>query len=174
MLWKNLLALSVSPGEIVLRGSLVYLGVLAMLRCVGRRQTGSVGATDLLVVVFLADAVQNGMAGSQKTVLDALLLAATIIAWDQSLDWLAHRSPKLERLLRSPALLLVRDGRMLPRNMRRELITVTELTGLLREQGMEDLSQVKACYLEGDGHISVIPTADTNLTRHGGKNEHGS
>jgi uncharacterized membrane protein YcaP (DUF421 family) len=168
MLWK-ILTFSVPPGEIVLRGSLIYLGVIVMLRLSGRRQTGGVGTSDLLMVVFLADAVQNGMAGAQKSIMDALLLAATIISWNHTLDWLAHRSRLVSRLLTLPALLIVRDGRMLRGNMRQELITVDELMGLLREQGVQDLSCVKACYLEGDGHVSVIPIREA-----GGAGEEGT
>lgn len=164
MLLTSLLTLSVSPGEIVLRGALVYLGVIALLRLAGRRECGGVGTTDALVIVFLADSVQNGLAGPQKTVLDALLLAATIIGCDQLLAWLAYRSPRLARLLRSPALLLVRDGRILRRNLRHELLTVEELMGLLREQGVSDVAEVRSCYLEGDGHVSVIPARTAGST----------
>jgi uncharacterized membrane protein YcaP (DUF421 family) len=155
--WKSILPFTMSPLEIILRGSLVFLGVTAVVRLSGRRQTGAVAVVDLLVVVFLADAVQNGMAGGQKSVADALLLATTIVAWDRSLDWLAFRIPWVARVLQPAPLPLIRDGRMLRQNMRQELITVEELNALLREQGVEEAASVRLCFLEGDGHISVIP-----------------
>ena len=80
----------------------------------------------------------------------------TIVAWDYFLDWLGFTFPAFGRLLRPAPLPLVKDGRKLRRNMRKEMITTEELMGLLREQGIESLSEVRRCYLEGDGHISVI------------------
>jgi hypothetical protein len=126
--------------EIVLRGTLVYLALFFMLRFDGKRTAGAIGITDLLVVVVIADAVQNAMASEHKTVLDGLLLAATILFWDYALDCLGYRSPRFRRLLRAPPLPLVRDGQMLRRNMRQELVTVDELLSLLREQGVEDVA----------------------------------
>ncbi len=85
-----------------------------------------------------------------------MFLVATIVCWNYALDWLGYRVPWLQRFLRPPALLLVKDGRMLPRNMRRELITKDELMSHLREQGTDNLADVKEAYMEGDGRISVI------------------
>ncbi len=66
------------------------------------------------------------MASEHKTVLDGLLLAATILFWNLALDWMDFRFPRLQRLLRPPALPLVRDGQLLRRHMRQELVTVDE------------------------------------------------
>lgn len=154
--WKEFLLPSSSILEIVVRGTVVYLALVLLLRFVVKRQVGGVGLTDLLLVVVIADAVQNAMASEHKTVMDGLLLAVTIVFWDYALDWMGHRWPAMQRLLRAPAFMLVQDGQMLRRNMRHELVTVDELMSLLREQGVEDLAKVKAAYMEGDGHLSVI------------------
>lgn len=163
--WKEIYTLGSPLAEIVLRGTLVYLALFFMLRFGGKRTAGAIGITDLLVVVVIADAVQNAMASEHKTVLDGLMLAATILFWDYVLDWLGYRSPRLQRLLRPAPVPLVRDGQMLRRNLRQELVTVDELLSLLREQGVEDVASVKAAYIEGDGHISVIQR-DSQESRH--------
>lgn len=154
--WRAVLVPSVSPLEIILRGTLTYLVLFLLLRLVLKRETGQVGITDLLVVVLLADAAQNAMAGEYRSVPDGILLVSTIIGWNYALNWLGFRFPRIERLVHPPPLLLIKDGRLLYRNMRQEMITESELRGFLRQQGVEEVSEVKRAHIEGDGRISVI------------------
>jgi len=142
--------------EIILRGSVVYLALFCLLRLVLRRESGTLGMTDLLVIVLIADAAQNAMAGNYTSVPDGLLLVATIIFWSFALDWLGYHIPIVGRFVHPPPLLLVRNGTLLKRNMRRELITEEELMGSLRQQGIADLASVKTAFMESDGHISAI------------------
>ena len=155
---------SVSVVELVLRGSLVYLVLFALLRLVLKRVAGTFSLGDLLMIVLLADAAQNAMSAGYTSLTDGIILVATIIFWSYALDWLGHRFPRFEKLLHPPPLPLVRDGRMLARNMRRELITVDELMSHLREQGVKDVSEVRSAFMEGDGRISVVKD-DGDTTR---------
>ncbi len=153
--WKAVFVPEVSLSEIVLRGTMVYLLLFFVLRVL-RRQAGALGISDLLVVVLIADAAQNAMSSEYKSVTEGAALVGTIVAWDYSLDWLGYRFPALGRLLRPSPLALVEDGRALRQNMRKEMVSMEELMSQLREQGVGDISEVKRCYLEGDGHVSVI------------------
>ena len=153
--WKTIFTPSMHVGEIFLRGTLVYLFLFFLLRIL-RREAGAIGISDLLVVVLIADAAQNAMASEYKSITEGVILVGTIAFWDYFLDWIGYRFPVLQRLLRPGPLLLIKDGRMQRRNMRREMITEEELIAQLREQGVEHVEDVKKCYLEGDGHISVI------------------
>ena len=156
--WDSIFVPTLTLGEIVLRGTMVYLGLFLMLRVL-RRETGDIGISDLLVVVLIADASQNAMASEYQSITEGLILVATIAFWDYFLDWLGYRFAAVERLLRPAPLLLIKNGRMLKQNMKRELIREEELMGQLREQGISELQDVKRCYLEGDGHVSVIKRA---------------
>lgn len=153
--WNSIFVPGVPFGETVLRGTVVYLFLFFMLR-VSRRETGGTGITDLLVVVLVADAAQNAMAGEYTSITDGLILVATIAFWDFLLDWLGYRFAVIERLLRPAPLLLIKNGRLLKQNMKRELIREEELMGQLREKGVSALEDVRKCYMEGDGRISVI------------------
>ena len=153
--WRGIFVPSGSILELVLRGSLMYLLILAALR-VFRRDAGTLGTADLLVVVLVADAAQNGMAGAYKSVTEGVILVATIFSWNYALDWLAFRSELVHWMMHPPALLLVRDGRVLRRNLRAELITPADLVEQLREQGVGSVAEVKRCCLESDGRMSVI------------------
>ena len=153
--WQSLLLPSLHMGEIVLRGTIVYLFLFMVLRVL-RREVGAIGIADLLVVVLIADAAQNAMASEYKSITEGLVLVTTIVFWDYALDWLGYRFPGVQRLLRPAPLLLIKDGRIQRRNLRQEMITEEELMGQLREQGIERVDEVKKSYMEGDGHISVI------------------
>jgi uncharacterized membrane protein YcaP (DUF421 family) len=153
--WNSVFVPTVSLLEIVLRGTLVYLLLFFVLRVL-RREAGALGISDLLVVVIIADAAQNAMSSEYKSVTEGAVLIGTIIAWDYLLDWLGYSFPAFGRLLRPAALPLVKDGKALRQNMRKEMVSMEELMSMLREGGVEHISEVKRCYLEGDGHISVI------------------
>lgn len=154
--WQDIFVLSQPVGETILRGTLMYLVLFALLRLFQKRIAGTMGLTDLLTMVLIADASQNAMAGDYKSIPDGVLLVTTIIFWDYALDWLGFRFPRFWSFVHPPPLPLVREGRMLRQNMRREMMTEEELMSQLREQGIEDLSKVKEARMEGDGRVSVI------------------
>jgi uncharacterized membrane protein YcaP (DUF421 family) len=154
--WKAIFLPDIPLIEIVLRGSVMYLALFILLRIILKRQSGTLGITDLLLITLLADASQNGMAGSYKSLPNGIVLVATIIFWDFALDWLSYKSPGFQRLIEPPPLLLVKDGQLLRRNMRKELITEEDLMMQLREQGISEIFKVKEAHIESDGHISVV------------------
>jgi uncharacterized membrane protein YcaP (DUF421 family) len=139
-----------------LRGTLIYLGIFVILRLALRRVAGNVTIADLLMMVLIADAAQNAMASEYRSVTDGAVLISTIIFWNFALDWLAFRFPRIGRFVHPPPLPLVRDGRVLWRNLRREFISIEELRSQAREQGIEDFAQIKLAQMEGDGRISII------------------
>ena len=154
--WARLFMPSTPALEIVIRGSVMYLALFAMLRFILRRETGSLGITDLLVIVLIADAAQNGMAGSYRSISDGLLLVITIIAWSYALNWLAFRYPLWQKIVQAPRVQLVRDGRVIRRNLEHEKITEDELLAEIHAHGCEDISDVRAAWIEPDGMVSVI------------------
>lgn len=153
--WEKVLRPSTSIPEIILRGTVIYLFLFVVLRFL-RRGAGQIGISDLLVVVLIADAAQNAMGSKYESVTEGIALVLTIVGWDYFFDWLAFRFPSLRRILRPRALLLVKDGRIQARSLRQEMITEDELIGELREQGVDDVKDVKYSYMESDGHISVV------------------
>lgn len=154
--WNEMFALSMPMAEIVIRGSAMYWFLFLTFRFVIRRDVGSVGIADILLLVIVADASQNAMAGEYTSVTDGMVLVGTLIGWNMLLDWLSFRFKAFRRFAEPSVLYLVRDGRMLRRNMRREFISEDELWAKLRYAEVTDLAQVKLAALEADGEISVI------------------
>lgn len=154
--WPSMWAFSVHPLELVLRGTVIYWTLFALFRFVLRRDAGSLGIADLLLVVLIADAVQNGMAGGYQSIGEALLLAAVLAGWNWLLDWAGFHWRWAQRLAEPQPVVLVRRGRMQRAAMRREFLTAQELMAALREQGVDKLHEVKIARMEPDGQISVI------------------
>ena len=153
---SELFSFGLSPWELIVRGTAVYWFLFLLFRFVMRRDIGSIGVADVLLLVIIADASQNAMAGPYETVADGFVLVGTIAAWNVLLDWGSFHSRWLRRLVDPPAVVLVRRGRLLQRALSRHFLTVPELMGKLREQGIDDLRKVKFARLEADGQLSVI------------------
>ena len=156
MMLADLFAVHVSALELFVRGTVLYWFLFLLFRFVLRRDVGQLGVADMLLLVLIADASQNAMAGGYDTVSEGLILVATIAGWNWLLDWAAFHSPALAKFIEPPTIQLIRNGRPLLRNLRSQRITLDDLHSQLREHGIESLRDVKRAYLENDGRLSVI------------------
>ncbi len=153
---QALFGFSVSPLELVLRGSVMYWLLFLLFRFFLRRDVGAIGIADVLLLVLIADASQNAMSGGYESISDGCVLVLTIAGWNYLMDLGSFHFEAVRRLLEPPPLLLVKNGRLMRRNMRQELITAEELWSQLRLQGVKDLAEVQAAFIEPDGEISVL------------------
>lgn len=163
--WAAIFGIDTPPLELLVRGTAMYLFLFLIFRVVIRRRIGAVGMADLLVLVIIADAAQNGMAGEYRSVTEGAILVGTIVAWNTFIDWLNFKVPALSGWLEPPPMLLVQQGRILHRNLRHEFVTEDELKAKLREKGIDDLSQVAEAHMESDGSVSVVTRRETGTPR---------
>ncbi|TFW35665.1 DUF421 domain-containing protein [Massilia horti] len=154
--WSNLFGFTMSPIELFIRGTLTFFFLFSMFRFIVRRDVGALGLSDLLVLVIIADASQNAMAGDYKSVPDGFVLMSTIIGWSLVLNFLSFRFPLIRRVVLPRPLCIVKDGVKQEAVLKRELIADEELAEMLREHEVEDIAQVKRAYLEPDGQVTVI------------------
>ena len=155
-LLANLFEFSMDPVELILRGTLIYWLLFLLFRLVLRRDVGSIAIADVLVLVLIADASQNAMSGGYETVADGAVLVGTIAAWNWLFDFLTYRFPAVRRLIQAKPLRLIENGKLLRRNLRKEMITQEELMAALRREGVEQVDQVKLATMESDGEITVV------------------
>ena len=141
--WNEMFIPTHSLAEMAIRGTLMYLGIFLIFRFIVGRQSSSIGIADLLVIVIIADAAQNAFAKDYKSIPEGVTLVLTIIFWNFALDWLAYRSTFFAWLATPAPLPLIRDGKMLRANMRKELITTDELISQARQQGIGSIEEVK-------------------------------
>jgi uncharacterized membrane protein YcaP (DUF421 family) len=151
-----LFGIDIPATELVVRGTLMYWFLFVLFRFVLRREAGALGLADMLLLVVVADAAQNGFSGRYDSITEGIILVSTIVLWNVALDYLAFHIPAVARFAEPRPLPLIRDGRVLQHNLRKQYITHDELMSQLRQQGVEDVVDVKQAYMESDGHMSVI------------------
>jgi uncharacterized membrane protein YcaP (DUF421 family) len=154
--WGDLFIPTVPLIETFIRGSVMYLALFALMRFILKRESGSLGITDLLVLVLLSEASQNALANNYHSITDGILLVSVIIFWSHALNWLGFKFPLFQKLIKPSKLLLIRNGRMLYENMKEELITEEELLTEMRTNGVSDIRDVAKAYMEGNGKVSII------------------
>jgi uncharacterized membrane protein YcaP (DUF421 family) len=150
----------VSIFEMIVRGVVMYLAIFVMLRVILRGRTSAVTVSDLLVFVLVSDAAQNAMSATYVSLADGLVLVATVFVTSFVVDWLAFRFPRFQGFVHPERKPLVVEGRVIRRTLREELMTERELMTQLRLNGVEDVADVKAAYLEGNGEVSVLKRSD--------------
>jgi uncharacterized membrane protein YcaP (DUF421 family) len=146
----------VSLFEIVIRGAVTYFSIFILLRVILKGRTSAVTVSDLLVLVLIADAAQNAMSAEYHSITAGIVLVATIVMCSVSVDWLAFRFEAFRQFVHPERKPLVVNGRVIHKALQEELITDGELMTQLRLNGVEEVEEVKAAYLEGNGEISVI------------------
>jgi uncharacterized membrane protein YcaP (DUF421 family) len=155
--WRGLFVPQMSLPEIIIRGTLVYLAIVLLLRIILKRQTGKVGPTDLLVITIIAGVCRNPLIRDAYSITDGIFVVVVVLLWSYALDWLSYYSPFIHRILHAEPVPLIQQGIVLSDNLTRELITEMQLIAHLRQKGLKDPTLVAEAWLEGDGHISVLP-----------------
>jgi len=150
----------VSVLEKIVRPILVYGFLLVALRLGGKRELGQLTGFDLVVLLMLSNAVQNAIIGNDNSVSGGLIGATALLVTNYLVVRLAHRYPRIERLVAGRPTLLLLDGQLQTENLAKELISEGEFRTVLRRQGFEDLAEVKAAILETSGSLTVERATD--------------
>ena len=151
--------------EKLVRCILMYGFLLLAFRLTGKRQLGQMTAFDLIVLLIISELVQNAMVGDDTSVTGGVISVTALILLNAGVAWLTYRYKFVERAIEHQPTVLVRHGRVLWDNVRREHMTPAEFRSALRQQGVMSLKQVRFVLLEEDGEISIIrKSKSTRLT----------
>jgi len=162
-----MLNLAIPAWDIVLRTAAIYAVILIGLRLAGKREMGQMTVFDLVVLLLIANAVQNAMVGPDTSLLGGVLAALVLFILNAVLARLQLRWPRLQRVVEGSPTVLILHGEMQAGNMRREGVDEATLKAALREHGLADETGVEMAILETDGSISVVPdSAQTHHIRH--------
>ena len=154
--------------EFVLRGVIIYFFLLILLRVTGKRQVGQLAPFDLVLLLILSDSVQNAMNAGDESILAGLILATTLIFLNHFVGLVAFRSRKMEKLIEGEPLVLIHNGQLFKKVMERQQITDQELKTALRNEGCENVEDVRLAILESNGHVSVLSKDKGEGKSHGG------
>jgi uncharacterized membrane protein YcaP (DUF421 family) len=144
--------------ESVVRALVVYVLLLALFRVAGKRTLANTTSFDLVLLLIISEAIQNGLTGSDYSITNAVLIVVTLILADIGLSLVKRRSPRLEALIDGLPLLLFRDGRPIDEPMARERVDMDDILAAARERhGIGRVEDIGEAILERSGEISVIP-----------------
>ncbi len=143
--------------DLVIRASVIFFFILLVTRISGRRELSTLEPFDLILLVVLGDLVQQGITQSDESVTGTLIVISTITLLSVAVSWASFRSRRLRLVTEGEPIVLVQDGEVIERNMRRERIGITDLHEEARQQQVSSVSDIRWAILEKDGTISVIP-----------------
>ncbi len=149
-------SIEASIPELIIRGSVLYWGILLLMRILPRRTGGEMAMMDLIFIILIAEAASHAL-GDYTSVSAGFVVILTLVIWNYLVNLLSYKIPFFERLVSAPPLQIIKDGKVLQRNMRREYLTKEELIEHLRKEGIEDINEVKAAFIESEGQITIIP-----------------
>lgn len=152
---KDFFKLQTPVLELVVRASVLYLVVLLLVRILPRRTGGELATMDLIFIVLIAAAAAPAF-GEYKSLTGGLIVIGTLMLWNFLINLCSYYSPFIEKLVSAQRIQIVKNGKLLRRNMRREYLTEEELMEYVRKEGVDDVRNVKAAFIESDGKISII------------------
>lgn len=153
--WTAILGPETPLLEPIARGTILYFGLLVLVRIMPRRTGGELATMDLIFVLLIAEAAAHSL-GDYTSLADGAIMIITLMSWNWVVNALSYRVPAIERLVSASPIEIIRRGKLLKRNMRREYLTEEELMSHLRMEGIDGPESVKSAHIESDGRISVI------------------
>jgi uncharacterized membrane protein YcaP (DUF421 family) len=143
--------------DIALRALFLYAFVVFVMRVTGRRELSSLSAVDLVLLIVLGDAIQQGLTQDDYSVTGAVIAVSTIVAIQVGSSYLSYRSRTARRVLEGEPIVVVQDGKLIERNMKRERLTEDEVAEEMRKQQIASVDDVAWGIVESDGNMSFIP-----------------
>lgn len=142
--------------DIALRAVFLYVFVVFLLRVMGRRELSSLSAVDLVVLIVLGDAIQQGLTQDDYSVTGAVIAVATIAVMQVGSSYLSYRSRRARQVLEGEPIVILQNGKLIDRNMKRERLTEDEVAEEMRAQQIGSFEDVEWGILESNGTMSFI------------------
>ena len=143
--------------DLALRAIFLYAFVILLMRVTGRRELSTLSAIDLVLLIILGDAIQQGLTQDDYSVTGAVIVVSTIAAMQVGTSYLSFRSRRARRVLEGEPIVIVQDGKLIERNLKRERLTEDEVAEEMRAQQIASVEDVEWGILESSGNMSFIP-----------------
>lgn len=142
----------------VLRAVIIYLFLLVLFRATGKRTLAQATPFDLILVLIISEAVQNGMVGKDYSLTNAVLIVTTLLATDIAVSFMARRFKPVDRWIENIPLILLEDGLVITERLAKSRVDEADIMEAARQlRGLERMDQIKYAILERNGDISIIP-----------------
>ncbi|TML33448.1 MAG: DUF421 domain-containing protein [Actinobacteria bacterium] len=143
--------------DIALRGIALFGFIYLLTRVIGRRELSSLQPFDLILLIVLGDTIQQGLTQDDYSITGALIAVGTIASLQVLTSWGAFRFPRMRRVLEGHPIVLVEDGKVIEKNLRRERLTIDDLAEQARTNELASIADVQWAIFEPSGTISFIP-----------------
>lgn len=148
--------------DLVLRAIALYVFALVLMRIVGRRELSSLTPVDLVLLVILGDALQQGLTQDDYSVTGAVTVVSTIAILQVATSYLTFRSRRAKRIIDGDPIVLIEDGKLIERNLRRQRLRPEEVAEEMRAEGIANFADVRWGILESNGSFSFIKNDSEN------------
>jgi len=142
--------------DIVLRAAFLFAFVFVLMRAIGKRELSSLEPFDLVLLIVLGDAIQQGLTQDDYSVTGAVLAVGTIAALQVGVSYMSFRFPRLRPVLDGEPVVIVQDGKLIEKNLQRERLTHDDVFEAARLEQIASLDDVAWAVLEKNGQISFI------------------
>jgi uncharacterized membrane protein YcaP (DUF421 family) len=142
--------------DIVLRAIALYVFIVFVMRVIGRRELSSMTPFDLVLLIILGDAIQQGLTQDDYSVTGAIIAVATMATMQVITSYLSFRSRRARKVLEGEPIVVIDRGELVEHNLQRERMTADEVAEEMRQQQIASIDQVEWGILEANGSISFI------------------
>jgi uncharacterized membrane protein YcaP (DUF421 family) len=142
--------------DLVLRAIFVFGFLMLLTRIIGKRELSSMQPFDLILLIILGDAVQQGLTQDDYSLTGAVLTVGAIAVLQVFVSWLSYRFPRVRPMLEGEPIIIVQDGLPIEKNLKRERLTIEDIAEAARKESIAHLEDVRFAVLETDGQISFI------------------
>ena len=146
--------------DLAIRAVVVYTVVLILLRVSGKKQMGQLGATEFVAILLISNAVQNSMNGGDNSLIGGLLLATVLVVATSITSYLTFRSKFMRQIIEGTPTVMIMNGHLVRKNLKKERLSETEFRGMLRKQGVHKIDEISSAILESDGKLSIFKHDD--------------
>ena len=162
-MWHSMFYLPVPVAEKILRAAVIYAFLVIALRVGGKRELAQLSSLDFILLMAVANAVQNGIIGNDNSITGAVIAATTLFAVNELLNRAEYALPWLSTALEGTATYLIENGKPVGKALFRAGISLPELRAIARRQGYQDLSEVHTAILETNGTISMFKKGEPQI-----------
>jgi uncharacterized membrane protein YcaP (DUF421 family) len=142
--------------DLVLRATALYIFVVVLMRIIGRRELSTLSPVDLVLLIVLGDALQQGLTQDDYSITGAVIVVTTIGVLQVIASHLTFRSRRMKKLLEGEPIVLIEDGKLIERNLRRERLRPEDVAEEMRMEGIASFGDVRWAILESNGSFSFI------------------
>jgi len=166
-IWNHLFVVSLPILEKILRPIIIYFFLVAVFRLSGKRELVQLNPFDLVVLLTISNTVQNAIIGDDNSLAGGIIGATSLVVTNYLVVRFLYDHKKLDQLVEGRADVLIAGGKIRKQNLKRELITISQLEAAARKQGFTALSEVDQCILEPGGTLTFVgKKPDAEESRH--------